>query len=224
MFLRVSTGQDIVQGGGQAINIGPFIDLSRVLLGRGKSGRANQGGLALGRENSGDTKVNQRDAPVRSQDHIAGFHIPIDDGRRKAMQIGQHVAQFPANLDDPALGELTAQSGDFLLQIDPFDKVHHQIMTIALPKAIKNGGNGRMGELGQGIGLAMKILNGLSALFGIRKPIKNFLNGDLSLGQPLVLGNIDDTHPAAGQKTLNLIAAGQDRSRFELTAFISRHR
>ena len=54
------------------------------------------------------------------------------------MQIGQHIAQLPANLDDPAFGKLTAQSGDFLFQVDPFNKVHHQIMAIALTKAIEN--------------------------------------------------------------------------------------
>ena len=53
-----------------------------------------------------------------------------------------------------------------------------------------------MGELGQGVGLSMKILNGLSPLFGVREPIKNFLDSDLSLSQPLILSDIDDTHPA----------------------------
>ena len=139
------------------------------------------------------------------------------------MQVGEHVAQLPGDLHDPALGQGAALGGKLLFEVGAFDKIHHQIMTVALTEPVKDGGNCRVLELGKGVGLAVKILNRPRPLFGVGEPIENLFDGAAPVGQTLVLGDVHEPHASTGQKALDAIAPGKNGAGLELATLITGH-
>jgi hypothetical protein len=139
------------------------------------------------------------------------------------VQIGQHITEFPGNFDHPALRQTPSLRGEFVFEVRSLDKIHHQIVTVPLTKAVKDGRNRRMFQLGERIGLAVKILDRPHTFFGVRKPVKDLLNGAAAVCQALIVCNVDHAHTTARQKALDTIPPGKEGTRLELTIFIAGH-
>ena len=87
--------QKLLHGNAHGVNIRPRIGLGKaILLRRGIAFRPQQTGIAVctGLFLTGCVKVDQPDMPIRGQQQIGGFDIPVKNP--VSMQEYQHLAQF----------------------------------------------------------------------------------------------------------------------------------
>ena len=128
------------------------------------------------------------------------------------MQVGEHVAELARDVDDEALGQRTAASRNLLFEVTALDVLHHEIVAILGVEAVGDRGDRGVLELSQGIGFAGEVVVGLDSLLRIDEVIDHLLDRAGTIGQALVMGQVDHPHPAAAEQAFDLVAVLQNRT------------
>src|SRR5215472_6172847 len=131
------------------------------------------------------------------------------------MQIGEYVAELARNIDYQAFGQWLATLGELLFQVTAFNIFHHQVMAVLVIETVADRWNGGMLELGESISLACEIFVRLQALLGIDKVVNHLFDGAWTVGQALIMGQVDHAHAAAAQQAFNPVSLLQYNSRLE---------
>jgi len=136
-------GQQMVHGGTQTVDIGTSIGLRLApLLGRGIVLGAHRDGIAplpclVGAR---DAKVDELDAALWSDHHVAGLQVAKDHRRGASMQIVENVAHLHGPVEhlplhDGGIGPLQA-----LLQRLAVHELHHQVRAAIMLKVGRHPG------------------------------------------------------------------------------------
>ena len=160
----------------------------------------------------GDAKIDDHDAAVMPQHEVAGLDVAIDDRRRVAMQIGQDVT----NLDAP-IGHIFLSNGlpillQQIFQGFAFDEFHDQVTALAFGEKVKDLGDRCVGQCGQDIGFALKVLNTESPESGIGSDVAHLFDGHdlLNCRKAQISRLIHGAHPPHTMDADNLVAILQD--------------
>ena len=146
----------------------------------------------------GDAEVYQDGFAGRGDLDIAGLYVAVDDGRVLAVQ----VVERARHLVNPAQGVLFGQRAaliDHVLQIYALDKLHHQVLGVALQcEVVEHNRQVGVAQGGQQRRLALE----LAGVLGRFQEI--LFDGDVA-AQPLVEGAVDRAHAALAQQGHNAV-------------------
>ena len=72
------------------------------------------------------------------------------------MQVLERVEHLQRHVDHLALGQLAARVFELLLERDPVDVLHHEIVMVLVAEAIEHARDMLVAELREHVGLALK--------------------------------------------------------------------
>ncbi len=206
-----------MQGRAERVDIAARIGDPLVLFGRRKAERSDHCALALGLEQSRDSKIDQHRPALPGQHHVRGLHVAIN---RWAAEVhedtpARRIAAARYRLQGlPARDRRGTRS---LLRGYALDILHHQIVAILVVEAVADCGDSRMLQLRESIGFAREIVVCLDPLLRIDEVIDHLLDRAGPIRQPLIMGEVNHAHPAAAEQTIYPVAPLQDVARLKRT-------
>lgn len=216
--------QGFVAGGGEAELVGARIEaLASVLLGRhvaeraglaavrgldhraagrgGRPGHRRHGASGAARQ----AEIGDPDPPVGPHENVAGLEVTMDDA-------GGVCSREPSTGLDVLGEDLSPAPGlgrPPLIERGTIDELHREIESTVVLVDVVHTDDVRMGQLGQGLGLATQLIGGHAPRS------MQFLDRDLPI-ELLVVGGIDDPH-ATLSEGLEHGVAFPDRDRLLFT-------
>jgi hypothetical protein len=126
----------------------------------------------------GNSKIDDDDPAVASKHEIARLDVTEYDGRLLAVQVDQDVTDLESPVGYFLLTEWLAVGLEEDLEGFALYEFHDEVATLTLGEKVKDLGYGRMGETGQNVGFALKVLDADPPEAGVRGRVAHLFDGN----------------------------------------------
>ncbi len=123
------------------------------------------------------------------------------------MEVDERIENLERDIDYPRLIQRALRGLERVLERDAVDILHHEIVMVLLAEAIEDARDVFVVELCEHVGLALEGGHRLMLHVGTGEAVDHLGQRASPRGEPQVLGEVDELHPAAAERPHDLVPA-----------------